>query len=375
MKITCIFCITLILLSCTKISDNDNYKKIDVKISNNISVYDLFSNIDLIPLETSADVLLEYPILKYVITDNYIYVLNQKQLTIFIFDKKGNYINKINRKGNGPGEYLSIIDFNINRFSNNVEILTRYKVLTYDYIGKKFIKEYKLNTSDMPRSFHNVNSEMDILFCENINKKLILYSREDNKEIDSTYIRPDFIYRKTPLGFNISPFFIYNDTLRLYEGANGNIYTILADKEITHSYIKWDFGEENFDYNVLPTEKDIAFYADYCWKRSMQSALCFYSLAENENYIITHFWYKKQTPALIYNKKTKEYVILSNYKENMKCAFDNIDNEHFYLLCPVEHIHQVINKDILNTKNKEILENIEKEDNPILIRYKLKKKI
>ena len=75
------------------------------------SLFDYFSSIELLPLETSPDVLVT-GVSKIVIHKGNYYVLDMPQCIIFVFDKAGKYLLKIDKKGQGPGEYNFITDFN-----------------------------------------------------------------------------------------------------------------------------------------------------------------------------------------------------------------------------------------------------------------------
>lgn len=47
------------------------------------------------------------------IRDKFIYAIDLSQMAIFVFDKKGNYISKLDKRGNGPGEYNFIPNYAI----------------------------------------------------------------------------------------------------------------------------------------------------------------------------------------------------------------------------------------------------------------------
>ncbi|MDR1896877.1 MAG: 6-bladed beta-propeller [Prevotellaceae bacterium] len=71
---------------------------------------DYATDIKYIRLETNDESLIK-KIHKVVLFDKYCLVLDRDQEQIFIFDTLGNYSHKINRKGQGPGEYICINDF------------------------------------------------------------------------------------------------------------------------------------------------------------------------------------------------------------------------------------------------------------------------
>lgn len=100
-----------------------------------VSLFEYFRSIELIPLETSSDVLVQ-GITKVVFHQDKYYTLDKPQCLIFVFDKTGKFLFKIGTKGQGAGEYAFIEDFNINPFSGNIEILEPYgRIHIYDVSG------------------------------------------------------------------------------------------------------------------------------------------------------------------------------------------------------------------------------------------------
>jgi hypothetical protein len=68
------------------------------------------SEIKNIPLETTDESLLSDE-LQVCYTGQYIFVSDMKTATFFRFDAEGKYLNKIGRKGQGPGEYTNALFF------------------------------------------------------------------------------------------------------------------------------------------------------------------------------------------------------------------------------------------------------------------------
>ncbi len=107
--------IVFVLLSACK--NNDNNLLMEESFSVNISE-DEMDNIlhnpsfvkDMwkVKLEDTKDNLIGH-VKKILTYKNYIYIYDSKRSTIFIFDlNTGRYINKIDKKGKGPNEYIYI---------------------------------------------------------------------------------------------------------------------------------------------------------------------------------------------------------------------------------------------------------------------------
>ncbi|WP_420385835.1 6-bladed beta-propeller [Roseivirga sp.] len=65
------------------------------------------------------------------------YVHDKDQDAIVIFDRKGKYIDRVQRIGDGPGEYRKIDFFDLNKKNSSLEIydVRKGKVFTYDLYG------------------------------------------------------------------------------------------------------------------------------------------------------------------------------------------------------------------------------------------------
>jgi hypothetical protein len=105
------------------VANIDSIRSVELKLSN-------FSNVRYIPLETTDDCLIGN-INKALIRNNRIYVADFDQaFALFVFDLQGKFLFKIARMGQGPGEYVSFRDFDIQ--SNG-------DIYMFDHFGRKFL--------------------------------------------------------------------------------------------------------------------------------------------------------------------------------------------------------------------------------------------
>ncbi|GHT61347.1 hypothetical protein AGMMS50239_12070 [Bacteroidia bacterium] len=89
-----------------------------------------FNNIQYIPLETSEECLIGHAD-KTLIRNNRIYVADfHVSIALFVFDMNGKFLFKISKFGQGPSEYVSFRDFDIQ--SNG-------DIFMFDHFGKKFL--------------------------------------------------------------------------------------------------------------------------------------------------------------------------------------------------------------------------------------------
>jgi hypothetical protein len=79
--------------------------------------------------------------------ENYMFILDQlKAQKLFVFDRNGKYIRQIGSRGQGPGEYVALNDFCINKEKREICILDNLrKILIYDIDTGKHKKTLKYN--------------------------------------------------------------------------------------------------------------------------------------------------------------------------------------------------------------------------------------
>lgn len=140
------------LLCCgcsNKEKDNTIIKEINCNLDyyEDIDFHTLIDSVEYIKLETNPNSLIDN-IAKIVYYDNRFYILTDSQNSIFEFDRHGNYINKLERQGGGPEEYVMISDFTINKDNSALTILdsSQNKLLVYDLNTFTFTKSILLST-------------------------------------------------------------------------------------------------------------------------------------------------------------------------------------------------------------------------------------
>lgn len=100
---------------------------------------DYFEMEQYIVLETSDSSMMQ-SIRKIYIANNKIFILTWGDAQILIFDLKGKFISKINKKGRGPEEYSYVVDFSISPMGDTICLYDKglAKLLYYSPDGKFF---------------------------------------------------------------------------------------------------------------------------------------------------------------------------------------------------------------------------------------------
>ncbi|MCI1648995.1 MAG: 6-bladed beta-propeller [Bacteroides sp.] len=124
---------------------------------------------------------------KVMFDNDKIYILDRKVNEVFIFDRRGRYLNKIAKQGQGRDEYLDIDDVNV--YKSNIFILCSdtKTIMQYSPQGS-FIKSIPLPDSFYRFSFIGDNKLcLYSSFSNNLKYNLILYNYQTKQIIAHYY--------------------------------------------------------------------------------------------------------------------------------------------------------------------------------------------
>lgn len=376
------FRLIMIFWSCVVFySCNSNQKEvastvsisIDINEEKTLSLYDLFSSVEIIPLETSDSVVMDVSLRQMHISNHsfYFWVGNDKQ--VWEFDEYGQLVRKINHYGSGPGEYTLFAGFNLNRFNRNIDVLSLGTIYQYDSLGTNFRRAIPLNYQKT-KAFHNfielTPSKYLLLSESKAGNKMLWYDTDKQDVYAENYSIPEFIFFKTPYHHTWSPFYVYNDTVHFVQAYNGDVFTVDTIGNLTLKY-HFDFGKYNFEISNLP-EKDIKYYIQHKAAEGANYVNRFITYGENSRYYICGFSFKKRFYQLVLNKETKAVFTFQQYKEGCY-AFPMYMNEEALYTClmPME-LNRTINPDILSETERKKWDEITSDDNLIVVKYKFK---
>lgn len=379
LRSTLIYCltITLLLLSCEKIEQKDegiNYSiNLDTQIKNEIPFLEIFEEVEIIPLETSKKSMIQ-KITKFEISNNRIYVLDARQRTLCIFDTHGNFIKKIQSIGKGPEEYLEITDFNINKSKKQIELLSPLgNMITYDLNGI-FIKKNKLKLGKkIVHRFANISEDIICFYSFFSKKKITVYSRAQNKILYEDIESPSSEIDGTVLMSASAPFHENGKTAFFLNGLDRQILKPTKDKLVKVG--GFDFGKHNLDHKYLKEVKG-SFLEKHEQIKELSSkfVVSFCSYEENENFTVTSFAFKETFINLIVNKETKKKTLFTMFSNQIVFPSQQIKLYGDTLVTTTEpsmlyHYIPANNSIVKCNKN---LDDFEINDNPVLIKYKLK---
>ena len=383
----------LLIFSCKERVDDSIFFTLKI---NNISIQpiqtnDLFSQIEYILLETLPDCLLKEDQMEVSVTDKYI-IANNTYMDIggaFLFDRKtGKFLYEIGKRGQGPGEYTSILAYPFNEKYELFYVFRDLQRIGIDINTNKEVERVFKSISEEPvneeltinirvYSMYNIYKMDSLLYIGyTINHHgdfpylLFIFDKDGNiiKKYPNHQKYIDYLPRGT-----MYPGLFYEFDNRLYFREykyNDTVFQVSTDTIIPH--IVFDLGRKKPDY---AEQENLEKNQDCIWLNYVQ---------ETTKYILFSYY-----------ENAKGYFEGYYNKENGKIASSFADMEekrgfvHESNLYPPLHI-TTINKfeEVISViKVRDMLEYIEKnnlekypekfnslkeDDNPIVVIATLK---
>jgi len=381
MKKTIVLLIAMFFcVSCKKAEESTDKKnsitEIDMSIGHNEKKFcELVEELSLVKLETTKHSLIG-GINQIEVFDNKIFVHDLKTQYILIFEyPTGNYINKVESIGNGPGEYFNISSFSIEKDERLLALLdiNLRKIFKFNFEGE-FI-----DSKTIPfyaHSFSYMNDDENVIFSN--------FSLSEDATNDYQAIVTD-------KNFNILNKFLKIERFSSMQIKQGNQISVLDNqtmflpKNSVNSYIVNSKGiKTKYLFNFKENWNEDIFYKEVDSPRELVQVLNkkeiirALGVTENDGFLLFSFWflddhylatYNKEIDQLNYIKKDKNgfenrffikgyyqnYFISYKYHDNLKIAAKN-------------DIECLISED-----DKKMISNLNEIDNPILIFTKFKK--
>ncbi len=346
---------------------------VDLDQPEEASLFNYFRSIELIPLETSSEVLIK-GITKIIVHQDRYYALDKPLCLIFVFDKTGKFLFKIGTKGQGAGEYSFIQDFTLNSFSGNLEILEPYgRIHVYDLSGK-FIETKRIDYPGF-KVAHSLAALDSTIYVSHsmFEPKKIIYFNLDKQKLLHEEFEEDM-----SLGSYSNIPYQYQDNWFFFRPVHPVVYK-LGKKRLEVAF-QFNFGKYTNDGRtaVLSKEAERDFAKN---KKEMfdQFSYMIQSVRHNNKYIFASLFWKDQNHRanIIHDKSTGKTKYILDFKE--KVWFNSYRGEEIivtdeYALMPIQWVdlEKRITKEMLDDKQKEILEKllqVDMEQNPILIKY------
>ncbi len=354
--------------------DYDSALHIDVDEEQETSLFDIFSQVEITPLETTDNVVMGEPVIEMRVHNGEYYFMCGKQETICHFDRDGTFLQEINHYGNGPGEYTNLADFRFNRFSGDLELLSAMGYINvYNDSGNVFKKRLSFNQPDIKSVHHYIEltPTLYLLFSRaREGNKMVWHDVQENRIMAENYNLPTYLFFHTSYHHSFTPFYCFQDTVHFVQAYNGDVLTVNNKGGLTPKY-QFDFGEYTFDISDLK-EESLQYYVIHARTTGAKYVNRFIVYGENSNYYITRFKFHNRLYHLLLDKKNKKISIFKRFKEDCLCFPLYMDEECLYFVATPQELNMAINKNVLSEDDKKKYEGISSYNNPIVIKYTFK---
>ena len=336
-----------------------------------------FDSWSLVQLETNKDCLIG-EIRKIIVQPDRLYIMDSDVAeAVFIFDREGNWINTIARKGRGPGEYINFTDIEYDTHTQQLYMLCGNKIMIFDRDG-----EYvsSVNTRFVPNEIAIADDYFVISTTVSqgqFTSSVIICDR--NMQVISQFFpRPrEWNSISSRSG---SPFSTYKNNIYYFPGENTYVYNIAKDS--VDAKLMYDFGRFNLPENLKGPGRT----PDKL--RAIQAYVSHMTLfQETDKYFIS---------AVLLNGR---YYLVFNSKDNEQEYNTYIPFNHPFILLgfgsligitedyviaksDADVVYRILNEqDALRAERdpegweyykSQLTRDLEEEDNPILYFYKLK---
>jgi hypothetical protein len=343
-KIIIVLCLLSLFVKCTCSSNNENNEdiltlKFDFdKDPVNIYSTGLISKVEVFNLDCEEAIIGQID--KIIKHKNRIYLLDIWQThSVFIYDTAGNFVRVIDDQGQGPDEYVQLLDLFINHEDETLNLVSRIdkKILKYDLEGN-FI-----TTAKMPQMFYQMSKVKNgyigykANFIDNTDNPYNLWTLSNTMEIKEGFFEID------PTWNGISSaglvFSSYEDKIYYITPMDFNVYC-LEDDVFSVAYT-FDFGKCTWPEEYREFDKYEKLYEVNMGHHSYIYEID--NFQETKNHLIANVIHKGQTRLCIYNKQTGQTYIAEPdmYKDGLLVPFGlikSIDENAIYTLIDASHI-------------------------------------
>lgn len=122
-----IFYVLIVISSCARSIPARDSGRIGIPVylmskseSDPVVFDDIFESVSIVRMDTAEMV---GRIGRICVVDDRIFIADYSTSSIVVFDTTGRYVSKINRKGRGPEEYVSLSTFDVNRKTGDISVL------------------------------------------------------------------------------------------------------------------------------------------------------------------------------------------------------------------------------------------------------------
>lgn len=347
---------------------------IDNELQETVSIFDIFSKVELIELDDSHPVSNSVFSGEAFITmdSSYIYILDEYHYNVHVFDQQGHSVLFANKVGRGKGEYTMGYQIHYNSDIGMVEILNPMgKILQYSPITM----EYKSELNRMGKGlmamheYHQFGDEY-IILSKSIGDRFWLTGSSDDSIKSFGYIVPE------EYGNYILPtysFFELNGKPCAFRSYDGQIYVFDTTDYRMIPIISWNFGKYNCTLSDIPENKNTREYNEVILANSKGRVSPFLNIKACNDVLYVSLIFNGQIypHTLYYDLKTGECSFFERTSEGMRFLPELFVDNVMYKFVDCAHLPEYINRNILDSDSQKHYDSILTGNGMGIIKYHL----
>lgn len=376
--------LTWILAACSSQTKEtgDNVLKATLK-ETEVSLKDLFSRIEVIPLETNDTALMDH-VHRIRKVNNKYYILNEDYpgftyINILVYDAEGNFLHTIGKKGQGPEEYPWLIyDMDIDAEKDLVYMMSPSGMLYLYRTDGSFVRKMNMPEGLIYHGLQFLNSNQLLSWAGGTDIDNDAMSVLD---ADSAKLIKGLWRDHNDPNWDIIEFtYAYQDKIYFTPSIDRQVYEVTSDS-LRIAY-EWDFGEDNYDASSVRSRLEGLTIAekDEKWNEMRKTGGVPYTLlkqGQTNKYYFTNVLgilgerddkgYAKNYFSLFYEKATGRSFYFKKTTEGLAIRPDMTAEEALYQLIPTEDLELLL--PVLDeTEKAKVMKRVE-DDNPCLVKF------
>jgi hypothetical protein len=340
----------------------------------------IFSSIQYVSLNTTDDLLIDN-IVKIIHRDHIIYIADRYAL--YKFNEDGEILGEIKKNGQGPDEYLSVSDFEIDT-NETVWILSRSEQKLYQYTWDSEMKKYlelncwvsKIHLISPEEMYLYIGNEMDEnnlhqLKRINLNTNTVINNYLEIDKQKAKYLHINSVNHFSKEINNNECIYFFN----IFDDA---VYKLFKDTISPAFHV--NIIEKNIPASFFDNEyNDISEFFQFLFKRNLAYGTALF--VEYEDQYLFSYYYDRECHLSLISKETKESVIdfkimaedkyLLGYPVNLtdQNIFIQWNNELIIPLIPSDIMQYAETQLSVEDKNKlkQIIHYTDEDQNPVLL--------
>lgn len=342
--------------------------------------------IEIVPLETNDSVLFDTPSSIFYDKETDMYALMGSDMNVFTFTGNGKFIgSSVKKRGPGPDEYQFVVDMKFNHFLHGIDLLNPYGTIytyspTFELLARRTFKpEFPLNYM-MPLDSCNYVFKYASLWVD----QEVGFVNLQTGDIDLATFDGMISSRN---GLNHPHFHkIGDDFYFIPQGVDYYIYRMDTLRKEVFPVMYLDFGKAEIKEEELPgrasgkrvdNNKDRLEVANESAERMHflnESADLVVPMQKiiNDEYVYICMKKGQGMWHYIYNRSTKKGHLIKNEKPLRMYPCFGLDDNALLAVCQPVELPLVVDRQFMSQEQIAIMENLQEDDNPVILKYYLK---